>query len=381
MKIVFTVYTYYPMRDGVSNVTTYLAEGLAKRGHDVTVVTPSYGNAKEEIHNGVKIIRVERYTIHTIYTGDHKAYRQQIKLLTGDADALICVCTQTTMTEPLLPVLKEIKCKKVLYMHGMLDFAWKKADLQSLRTFVHKFWNNLRFGIGYWYNEKYFREFNYVVQLHEENSGTTFFREKYGIESKIIGNAAEDAFFIEEEKQTNGREYAICVANYLEGKNQELLIRSFYKAKIFDGKLILVGSEKTAYYETLVKLDAELSVALGETRVEFLTGVSREKTIQLIKNATLYLFGSKSEMFPISVVEAIAAGVPYISTNVGCVKSLPGGAVVESEGEMTEWIEKLWKDSKLRRKYHNEGVAYARKELTIGSKVDKLENLLMGEEK
>ena len=159
------------------------------------------------------------------------------------------------------------------------------------------------------------------------------------------------------------------------------MIRSFYKAKIFDGKLILVGSEKTAYYETLVKLDAELSVALGETRVEFLTGVSREKTIQLIKNATLYLFGSKSEMFPISVVEAIAAGVPYISTNVGCVKSLPGGVVVESEGEMTEWIEKLWKDSKLRRKYHNEGVAYARKELTIGSKVDKLENFLMGEEK
>ena len=60
---------------------------------------------------------------------------------------------------------------------------------------------------------------------------------------------------------------------------------------------------------------------------------------------------------------------------------MPGGVVVESEGEMTEWIEKLWKDSKLRRKYHNEGVAYARKELTIGSKVDKLENLLMGEEK
>ena len=39
MKIVFTVHTYYPNKDGVQYVTQYLAEGLAKLGHDITVIT------------------------------------------------------------------------------------------------------------------------------------------------------------------------------------------------------------------------------------------------------------------------------------------------------------------------------------------------------
>ena len=40
MKIVFTTHTYWPRKDGVQYVTQYLAEGLAKDGHEVIVFTP-----------------------------------------------------------------------------------------------------------------------------------------------------------------------------------------------------------------------------------------------------------------------------------------------------------------------------------------------------
>lgn len=39
MKILISAFTYWPAVDGVQNVTQYQAEGLAARGHDVTVLT------------------------------------------------------------------------------------------------------------------------------------------------------------------------------------------------------------------------------------------------------------------------------------------------------------------------------------------------------
>ena len=45
MKIIFTVNTYYPYKDGVSVVTQYLAEGLAQKGHEVLVMTSSCDGA------------------------------------------------------------------------------------------------------------------------------------------------------------------------------------------------------------------------------------------------------------------------------------------------------------------------------------------------
>lgn len=48
MKIVFTVHTYYPEKNGVQVVTEYLAEGLAKKGHDIHVITSLVSGEKKK---------------------------------------------------------------------------------------------------------------------------------------------------------------------------------------------------------------------------------------------------------------------------------------------------------------------------------------------
>lgn len=381
MKIIFTVYTYYPMKDGVSAVTTYLAEGLAKRGHDVTVVTPSYGNVQEETYHDVNIKRVEIYNVHTFYRGDKTAYQDMLKKLAGDADALVCVCTQTPTSEFLFPILHELKCKKILYMHGMIDFRWDKSNFVSASTFVHKVWNNVRYGMGYNLNKKYFKEFDHIVQLYKADYATKYFKEKYGIDCEIIGNAADDVFFENAVCESGKEKYAICVSNYIERKNQEMLIRAIYQAKSQDLKLILIGSEDTSYLESLEEMNRTLAEKAGINKVELLTHVPREKTVDYIRNASLYLFGSKWEAFPISIVEAVASGVPYISTEVGCVASLPGGVIINSEEEMAQWIDRFMTDEKMRKKYSDIGFNYAKDNLTIASKVKKLEELIQKGEK
>jgi len=59
---ILTVLTYYyPHWTGLTAYARLLAEGLASRGHEVTVLTSRYGQElpKNEVHNGVRIVRLE----------------------------------------------------------------------------------------------------------------------------------------------------------------------------------------------------------------------------------------------------------------------------------------------------------------------------------
>ncbi len=66
MKVMFAVPCYWPSQDGVTQITKYLAEGLAERGHEVLAYT-STGNGGlqvlpgKEIHGGVSIERTRVY--------------------------------------------------------------------------------------------------------------------------------------------------------------------------------------------------------------------------------------------------------------------------------------------------------------------------------
>ena len=65
MKILFTTFSFFPETSGVPVVVQYLAEGLIKKGHEVTVVTCLNGhdyNREEEI-NGIKVFRFNWGTI------------------------------------------------------------------------------------------------------------------------------------------------------------------------------------------------------------------------------------------------------------------------------------------------------------------------------
>lgn len=380
MNIIFTVNTYYPCKDGVQAVTGYLAEGLVQRGHRVTVVTCAYGNeVLEENYHGVDIIRVNVHTVHAMYRGDIAEYRSLILEKAKDADVLVNVCTQQALTDVLFPILDKISCKKVLYMHGMYDRKWHWDTMTGFSDVAHKIYNNIRWRNYYKVSGKYFRLYDRVIQLHQFDAANLYFKKKYHIDSDVIENAAADVFF---DKNLNTEHkvpevYAICVANYMPRKNQEFVLRAFYEAKLPEKyELIFIGSERNDYYEKLLRLNEELEQQYGKRRIHFLYGVPREETIEYIKSAKVYLMGSKWEAFPISIVESMAAAVPFITTDVGCVRYLPGGVVVENTKGMAYWLEVLTMNEGSRESLGRAGVEYAGENLSILSKVKQLEYIL-----
>ena len=123
MKVVFTTHTYWPRKDGVQYVTQYLAEGLAKKGHEVVVFTPQNTNDTtiKEMHNGVKVVRPYFLQKFSFCLGANTSYKEELLRECEGSKCIINCAVQSPFNNFVLPLLSEIKSKKILYLH--LEFC------------------------------------------------------------------------------------------------------------------------------------------------------------------------------------------------------------------------------------------------------------------
>lgn len=70
----------------------------------------------------------------------------------------------------------------------------------------------------------------------------------------------------------------------------------------------------------------------------------KQKNIYVIQ---VYFCQSKVEKVPLVLLEASYCGIPFISTDVGCIRYLPGGISVDNIYEMSYWIDILCNNDKL----------------------------------
>ena len=375
MKILFTVSTYFPLRDGVQAVTTYLAEGLAQLGHSVTVFTSSKGDtlAPEEYHCGVRIVRFDISTRAGLYFGKKRNYIASVIQETNNTDFLINVCTQCANTDLLLPHLHQIKCPKMLYIHGIWDFRWNSM----YNGFAYKLWANMRWWYYYVSQRKNLREYDLISQLSEDDGYKLF--NKLGIENQVImTNAVEEFFFfkprswIEERKE----KVLITVGSYSDRKNQKFVVDAFILSKSTDTRLVLIGNEENEYYRSLKSyidsLDDDKS-----NRISLLTNITRIEIADYLKSAYLFLFGSREEKQPVCILEAMATGLPFVSTDVGCVSSFPGGNIISTPDEMADRINFLVENPSEWEVLSQKGYEYAEKNARISDKVKDLNNLIL----
>lgn len=384
MKILITTHTYAPNSDGVQFVTQYLSEGLVKKGNEVTVLTNMYPNRssiKEENINGVNIIRINVKTKYTIHIGNRKEYIKFIKNLVKDYDIMINICTQTALTDWILPYLDELKIYKVLYVHSIWDFKYRNENFYSLKSFFSKIISNIRWRLYYLKNSNNFKKYNRVIQLHKMDYSYKFFKDKLNINSDIIENAAEDIFFKEEYNKSIDlpKNYIINVSNYSERKNQIQCVKAFIESNIpSDWELILIGSRKNKYFKKINDYYNDYKLHnKNYKKVRFLYSIPREEISTYVKKAKIYIMSSKWEGFPISLVEAMAAGVPFISTNVGVVRFFSGGVIADNFEEFKYLISKFTNDEKLCLLYGEAGKYEAEKRYMISEKVEILEKIII----
>ncbi|MCD7825499.1 MAG: glycosyltransferase [Clostridiaceae bacterium] len=379
MKVVFTVATYWPKTDGVQMVTQYQAEGLAKKGHEVVVITSKMNDVPDsETHNGVNIIRVNAYNFYYWHRGDKKEYVSEVKKQCSNADALVAVCLQSFAADWLLDDMDDIKCKKVLYLHGMPDFKMHLSERNGLKDVMKTAFRNTRWKFFYTRQFGKIKKFDAVMHLFENDNSYRYFKNHGYDHNYVIENACEDEFFAEIPENTNNAKnnYFIYVGNYCDRKNQEMAIRAFYETEDTAFGLLLIGSQDNSYYHHLINVKEELDSKYGQRDVQIKFSVPREQIAAYTKNAFACVMSSNYEYYPITIVEALAVGLPFISTDVGVVRQLPGGVIVKNQADMTYWMNFMMRNQEYACGLGKIGKRYAETHLMVINKVNELEKII-----
>ena len=194
------------------------------------------------------------------------------------------------------------------------------------------------------------------------------------LDNYVVYNSVEDELFCKELLKEQ-EEYFINVSNYTAGKNQQVLLQAYYKSNVKSG-LILIGSDDNDYYKILAEQNEILESKYGKRDVHILAHIERERVVHYIKHSKAVVMTSKAEQCPLTILEAMAAGKPYISSDVGVVKYLPGGVVYRNEIELIQLLEKYDKDQECREELGQKGNSFAMKNLSMEMQISNMLKIL-----
>ena len=108
--------------------------------------------------------------------------------------------------------------------------------------------------------------------------------------------------------------YVLAMSRLHPKKNLDVLIRTFIDATETrrDGwRLVVAGTGDSVYQASLRKL---VDDRRAHGRVQFVGWIEGESKLQLVRRASIFVLCSKHENFGLSVLEALAAGVPTLLT-------------------------------------------------------------------
>ena len=370
MKIKITSSTYYPLNDGISKVTQYLAEGLCRKGIGVTILTKSIdGLPLTENHNGVLIKR---------FRLQEKGCKRLVEneLISVDYDLLINENADCVFSNFALHILDKKKEKKILHLHSLS--ALKRGLFTPQENFYHYIGNIYHFfrdKIYYFKFPKYLKKYDGIICLSKYDESFDYLKNKSIKNVFVLGNACDDEFFnVGDEKNNvgllNEKSYFLSVANYMARKNQIGILKSFLKTTNNVVKtVVFVGSEANSYYKKLVRYYEKHRH--DNYKAIFLTKQSRDNVLRITKGAFAVVSMSTWEGYSVSLIEAMALGVPFISTNTGNASELPGG-IIALPKQIAQKMDELALNKGFYNTLSKAGYEYASTECRKKDKVDEM---------
>lgn len=348
MRILFCCEFYAPAVGGVPEVMRQLAERLAAKGHEVTVATSQLVNRDFNSLNGVCIqeFEVSGNLVKGMF-GDKVKYRKYI--LNGDFDVVMIKAAQQWTFDALWPILEKIKIPKVFIpcgFSGLMEPAY--ADyFAKMPEILGKFDHLIFYASDY-------RDINFAKQF-----GLTKFSIIPNGASEFDFNIPTDGMFRSRNDISPDDFVFLTVGSFTGLKGHLELARAFEQMNVPDGKntvLILNGNESSKsqgwdflsplklvnlirtygiYYsmrhvmKTLLlsmrivdKTKVVRGIAANINRVEnnkkvLITNFPKSELIQAYVASDLFVFASNVEYSPLVLFESAAAGIPFLSVDVG----------------------------------------------------------------
>jgi len=174
----------------------------------------------------------------------------------------------------------------------------------------------------------------------------------YGMSEKdipLIHNGIDTEMFTPEQSESKERITFCCVARFSYQKNHKLLLEAFHIAhkNIPNVSLLLVGDG-----ELRSEIENQINSYGITDRVQMIGNTN--DVLSWLRSSDVFVLSSNYEGLPLSILEAMSAGLPIIATEVGGIPDIitngqegilisPGNA-----GEIANAMEEMAKDTQLR---------------------------------
>lgn len=161
---------------------------------------------------------------------------------------------------------------------------------------------------------------------------------------RVVPHGVEDVFFElgQKRREQQPGNYVLCVSTLHPHKNIDRLVRAFGRIhqRLPEFRLVIAGMHgfQTSAIEQVIA-----GCGLAE-HVRITGWIPRETLLDLYQRAYAFVYPSTFEGFGMPVLEALAAAIPSVVSNIEPMKSIAGSAAVlfdpSSEDEL---VDALWK--------------------------------------
>lgn len=336
MRVAVISEFYHPNIGGAERVSRAIAEAAAGSGLETHVIT-SGNEAGCELINGVE---VHRFNITgNLVKGIKGEINAVVKCLDTIApDIVIVYALQTWGSDLILQgrYTAPADTKLVVIPCGLsaLSSIARKIIYNRYLNLLHKHWKQFD---HYIFHTKTGYDYQFLGELTVERQTII----KNFFPGDVLGWSPElaDQHFQELDLDfLSERPFVLNISNHYKIKGHATLIRNFTQCFPHDWQLVIAGSTPDGVRNCE---NSCLKQAARSDRISILDGTDRKLVLSLLHRASLFFLTSRIEYCPLVLLEAQAAGLPFLSFPVGNAHELSGGITIDSRRLSPQYIENL----------------------------------------
>lgn len=317
MRILMVMSTPFPPEEGIGFHVYNLSKKLMDKGHDVSVLTR--GTTKFENHGfeGINIIKAPFFPLYPfhVYLHGFFIHRKLKNFIEKNFDIV-------HLHNPLVPVVKT-SLPTLVTMHGSIIEHVDSMELVDLKSFFSRVLGRT---FSYTISKKLMKYSDEIISISNSVAGQI--KEYYHVNRiKVIKNGVDTVKFHPAEGRGS---YLLYVGRLSHGKGIFDLLNAFKMLnRESDVKLLIAGKGE---------LEGKIRSRIEDENicnVEMVGYVEQEDLMRIYQNAGIFIFPSHYEGLPTAILEAMASGLPIVTTDVsGChdlIKNGYNGLLVPSE--------------------------------------------------
>lgn len=373
MKLLFCCEHYHPSVGGVQEVMRQVATRLAAAGDEVWVATSDHARRpREAVIEGVRVVSfpVKGNAVRGM-RGPLEGY--QSLLCNGGFDAVLVKAAQQWTFDAAVPVLDRVPGRKVFIPCGFSalrspEYAGYYArmprwlGLFDALIFYSRDGQDLRFARDFPVGPGYLVS-NGVDEREFRAGGPAGMRRRLGV--------------------PEGHHLLLTIGTRIPAKGHWELLRAFRRARLGRPCTLVINANvpggsprERALSHVKSALRGFVPLGLLGTAVQLIqpaksvrvVDLVRPDLVALLREADLFVLASRSEYAPLVLYEAVAAGTPFLSTDVGNAREIAentGAGVVLGAGAvgrgsvagLARGMEELLGDEPLRTRMRDAGRA------------------------